>query len=741
MKFWQKIVLIGYSLGIVASSLSAAPEIMPPDNKAATAFAIIIDRATYTVAESGVQSYRQALENDGLAVYTVVDEWSAPETVRDIVRDLASRQPPLEGIVLIGNIPIAMVRDAQHLTSAFKINQERYDWIDSSVPTDRFYDDFDLEFTYLQQDSANPLLFYYSLNSDSPQKVGKDIYSGRIKPPVGDQPAAEVIRDYLLKVARVKAEANQLDNMLAFAGHGYHSESVIAWSDEQLALREAFPELYSPPGRLTYLYHTISNDLKNTVLRELQVPELDMILFHAHGSEDSQLLIGYPTSSAIANNVEAVKLFVRSKLRQAQRRGQSVEETKAGFIERYGIPEDWFAGAFEDSVKAADSLYAATLDIYIDDIRQLSPQAEVIIFDECFNGAFMLDTYVAGEYVFGAGSTVVGIANSVNIKQDVWTDEFLGLLGEGIRIGQMHRNWDFLESHIIGDPTFHYTSPIDLNPKLAGDNQKVGFWRKLLNGKSVPLQVLAIHHLTQMNGWKSPAEMVQLYRSSTSYNIRMASLLALAELNGPEFRTILVEACHDPYELIRRMTVMWMGEIGDEKYIPVLAESIVHDQARRVNFQAKNAIQSIDAAQAIVAVDSVLANTAGGGYERVIALDYQQSWERTQSWLNDDLLKVLPDTSQTLKKRIGKVRTFRSYKFHSALPFLMEIVQDQEQDATLRTALLEALGWYHFSPYREEIIASCEAVLKAPGEPETVLKEAEKTVNRLRFGVNNPLTP
>lgn len=54
--------------------------------------------------------------------------------------------------------------------------------LDSSVPSDRFYDDFDLKFDYLGQDTTSALFFYYNLAADSPQALCCDIYTGRIKP-------------------------------------------------------------------------------------------------------------------------------------------------------------------------------------------------------------------------------------------------------------------------------------------------------------------------------------------------------------------------------------------------------------------------------------------------------------------------------------------------------------------------------------------------------------------------------
>lgn len=69
------------------------------------------------------------------------------------------RESRLEGAVFIGDIPIPMIRKAQHMTSAFKMDEEKSPRLDSSVPSDRFYDDFDLKFDYLGQDTTSALFF------------------------------------------------------------------------------------------------------------------------------------------------------------------------------------------------------------------------------------------------------------------------------------------------------------------------------------------------------------------------------------------------------------------------------------------------------------------------------------------------------------------------------------------------------------------------------------------------------
>lgn len=127
--------------------------------------AVVVDPATRQALASDVDAFVQSMELVGKRGILVVDRWSQPDSIRKELKRLYDTEG-LEGAVLVGNIPVPMVRDAHHLTTAFKMNPSR-DWQDSSVPSDRIYDDFDLRFDYLKQDSEKPLLHYYSLRFDS----------------------------------------------------------------------------------------------------------------------------------------------------------------------------------------------------------------------------------------------------------------------------------------------------------------------------------------------------------------------------------------------------------------------------------------------------------------------------------------------------------------------------------------------------------------------------------------------
>ena len=78
--------------------------------------------------------------------------------MRDVLRKLYAENA-LEGCVFIGDVPIAMITKAQHLTSAFKMDERDHPLHETSVPSDRFYDDFDLQF--VPQGTPSQGLFHY----------------------------------------------------------------------------------------------------------------------------------------------------------------------------------------------------------------------------------------------------------------------------------------------------------------------------------------------------------------------------------------------------------------------------------------------------------------------------------------------------------------------------------------------------------------------------------------------------
>jgi len=723
--------------------IQARPEIINPIRTMKSSFAIIIDCASYIKTEKAVLAYRDAVETDGLSTYIMVIKSETPDEIRKAIIDLKSNDPALEGVVFIGDIPIPMIRDAQHLASAFKMDQERFPFYRSSIPSDRFYDDFDLDFKFLEQDTNNTLLNYYSLTAESAQIIQREIYSGRIRPPYSGDEKYTRLENYLKKVVAQKARKQRLDNMLRFNGHGYNSESLTAWENESIALREQLPVMYQPAGKIVSLYHTMSPDLKTIIINKLQNDDLDLALFHAHGGTETQYFLGYPTPANVTQNIESVKMFLRNKVRQAKRRKKDVEEAKEYYLETYDVPESWFEGTFDDSVIVADSIYSANLDMDISDLNLFKTGAELIIFDECFNGSFQKDRYIAGEYIFGNGNVIAGVANSVNVKQDVWINEGLGLLDYNLRLGQWHQERCYLESHIIGDPTFRFCNPNekDWAVILRKNANNLGFWKKMLKCEDVPLRSLAVRKITVLQGKEANQQLVNIYNNDNSFVVRLSALKGLAGYRTPEFENILFKSVDDPYELIRRFTVQWMGVVGREDYLPVLVRTVIQDPSERVTYLAKGALEKIAPEKVSLFFKKEIQQLPELTANEEFLIRMEQFYQRSITRLREETIPELTSDTLKLKTRIGAARTMRNYQYQEVLPVMIAVALDETDDAQLRIVIIEALGWYAFSYNRSTILETCETLLKRSETPADVKHEALKTKKRIIAGYTDPVNP
>jgi len=685
-------------------------------------FAVIVDDITYNKAQSAVDNYCSALSEEGYNVTLLPKAWKNPEAVKSALLKAGD----IEGAVFIGDIPIAMIQDAQHLTSAFKIDPTRYkSQAKVSVASDRFYDDPDLVFDFIAQDEENPLLFYYSLSSKSPQRIEKNFYSGRIYPPIHDDSKYELIAKYLDKAAYQKRNPEVLDNVMTYTGHGYHSESLNSWENHTLMLKEQFPHLFKPGASIKNYEHTMKRNMKDILMRELQVPELDMAIFHAHGGDDAQYLTGYPPAGNARQNIENVKRFVRSKLRTAKRRG-NLEEAKDYYITNYDIPEHWVDDVFDPERILEDSLYDAKIDLWSEDVKNMKTQAEFFIFDQCYNGQFYMPNYISGMHLFGEGNMIAGVANTVNVRQDIWANELLGLLKYGIPVGEWHLTRTYLESHIIGDPSFHFAENNSRKTKAS--------YRRLLRSNDPSLRTLGVYKMSDELGEKAESKLLDIFAKDASANVRLQALKSLAELRTPAFRELLLTSINDPSELIRRVTVNWMGKIGDKDNIPVLAEHMARDISKRVSFSAKTAL------------DLLFAHPCSDEFlEEIIVsnnLDSARtiySYNKSQKWLYDEIIETITDTSLTAKKRMSKIRTFRNYNFAPGIQTLLEIAADTSDDPIVRKNTIEALGWFVMNPDYKIIISELESI--GENDKPLVVSEAEKSIKRLTAGANLVITP
>lgn len=702
-------------------------------------FAIFVDSISHSKVTSELEAYARSVDRQGLASeIVVVTSDVTPDSLRSVIRGMATRKnSPIEGMVFVGDIPIPMLLDAQHFTSAFKVAQTLKRLERSACPSDRFYDDLSLKFDFVSRDEKKPLLYYYSLRADSPQRCTPTLYSGRIKSmDFYGKDRYENLRDYLKKVVRVKERGEGLERMFLFAGSGYNSESPISRQDEKMSFMEQFPWMRRQAASLTYLDHKHTTFAKYTLMSYMQQPDLSLALLHHHGSPVKEYINRYPDTRSTRDQLEGAKSFFRSKIRNAVESGTPLDSVCAYYAREYDVPVHWFDNVMDSASVAADSIYNERLDLHMHDFDRYTPNARVVMLDACFNGSFNNDIYVAGAYVFGAGDCVAVIANSVNSLQDKWCDKSIGLLGLGMRVGNMVKFNPYLESHILGDPTFAF-KPAD--SRLGFDVNKVlaeapaSFWKKQLKSDYPAMQAMAVERLVDAKALTAQ-QLLDIFRSSEYGVTRLAALMNLSESpRAPQFVEALRLGLNDSYELIRRFSAIFAGKNGSPELIPAVVSAYANTlKGERVNFQLQNAMQLFDYQLLINELESqrpyrywydeadMMTEARNGIADRFSSKHYDADIAR--------LASEKPD----LREVKSFVRQLRNNPLHPSVNELLAYI-DNCTDDDLRVTLVEALGWFNYSYRAPEIAKRLEEIAADSTRSQKLRDEAAKSAARLNI--------
>lgn len=724
--------LLGISLALAITWPTNAQTIIQPSVKSTTTFAIIVDEASYNHAEAEIQAYRTSVESEGLGTYLLIDQWNNPGEIREWLQKLhQDPKSPLEGCVFVGDIPVPMIRDAHHLCSAFKM-APTYKWQRSSVPSDRYYDDFDLRFDYLKQDEEKSHLHYYTLRADSRQYLSPDIYSARIRPTVwGDKDKYQLLRSYLQKVVKEKQENahNALDKLSMARGHGYNSEDLVAWSGEQLALREQLPQLFLPGNTVKFFDFEMGFPMKFHYLNEVQKEDLDVMLFHHHGGATAQYINGFPIPKNTLDNISEVKRFLRSKIpAMAEKRGK--EAAIEHYMKQYDVPRSWCEEAFDPAKQTADSLFNLTLDIFADDIHQLTPNARFVMFDACFTGSFHLDDYLAGAYLYTDGKTIATQACSVNSIQDKWPDELLGLLAAGMRIGHFNRLTCFLENHILGDPTLRFANTVgfkgDINEMLTLKEGDAKFWKKQLTHTLPDMQSLALRQLSDADYAGMPALLEQTYFQSPSFMVRLQALRLLVLNHPTQAARVLEAALNDSYELIRRYAGEYVEKNASAELLrPWINAYLQRPHEKRLRFKVLGGLDAFDYTQLTQTVESLAAQYTW--YDRSHIDNLLKQIPREASSMQSSIA-LINDRSSQLREVRSELRSFRNHPVGAVIDPMVALIRDEQVPEELRIVAAEALGWYNLYHDKARIVSALKTISST--RP-LVMNEVQKTINRL----------
>lgn len=731
---------VALTVATLFASAAAKATIEQPANKYPTSFAIVIDSDTYAACRLEVNAYRAALGRDGLAVYVISAAWTSPDEIRAELQKLYkknSKKMPLEGVVFIGDVPYVGVQNAQHMTTAFKMNEERFPIEETAVTSDRFYDDLNLEFEFIKRDSINPLRFYYKLAESSAQTLNPSFYSGRIHYPeqMGGDKYKEISR-YLRKVVQERRRLEKIDHLVTYAGAAYNSDCLVAWMDERLAIDEMFPQLSerNDVAQLTQLNFRMK-DAKEQLFDQIERREVDVMIFNEHGSPDKQHLDGSEPIEGFDRRAEALRDEVYYYLKREQRKENGdVAGAKEYFKEKYRLTDKFFEEFDNPTPKEKKNID----DLVLEEINELRPMPRFVIFNACYNGSFHQKGYVAGSYIFGRGRTVVAQGNTVNVLQDRWTYEMLGLLSNGVRVGQYNRMIATLEGHIIGDPAFHFV-PNDENAlrqemvtmRLTGgkhDAKNAQYWSELKDAPNADVQSLALRQLAD-GGKLSAEELLEKYRTCNYATTRMECLKLLSRYGGEceEFVTAVAEALYDSYELVRRNAARYASMIGAESLLDECADVMLNrPESQRVAFTLNNMWQVMPEKATENALESVIAKS---GYPvQGYFDDLRKGVARMQRMQSSDV-KTAFDKEAKPASRVGAIRGFRNSQYHHTAPQMVALVADENEPVEVRVAAAEALGWFNLSCRRSEIVKGLQGVSVSD---KALAAEIEQTLNRLK---------
>lgn len=710
----------------------------------ANSFAIVIDRTTYSKAKDAVENYRKAVEHDGLKTYLIAAEWANPSQVRDSLKALYNRDKTLEGCVLVGDIPIAMIRNAQHMTTAFKMNEQTFPIRESSVPSDRFYDDLHLKFKYLSQDKEDSALYYYKLTEDSPQRLNPNFYSARIRYPEGkDGDKYQAIADFLNKAAKAKyAQPNKLDQVVSYNGASYNMDCLMVYMDEEKAYRENFPLAFQNGTGFKHWNFRMNHAMRNYLLSELKRDGFDVFMFHEHGAPDQQLVNGNEACQETSSRLASVKREIYSHTKKRAKKGESLDSLQQMFSVKFGLA----AGFWDDYANAEywkkDSIAHAESYISLPDLENIVSNPTFVMFDACYNGSFQDKDQIAGRYIFNPGSTLVVQGNTRNVLQDRWTIEMIGLLSHGIRVGQYNKLVATLEGHLIGDPTVRF-APISANTVSTdiltkADNRK--YWNRLTKSKYPDIQSLALRMLADCDFGLSEgnekakattsAMLLSTFRTSPFNTVRMEALKMLSRYGGGDFTEAVRLGLNDPYERIARSSADYAGRIGDVSLLPDMVRVLFEDEDRiRIQYQLNTSLFLFPKEKVIDEVRRYLSASN--------RMDKKAEMEKAVESIADNFAfrdrgdSVIMDAKAKTDKRISAIRFLRNNPRTQSLDTYLTFLNDTSVPQNLRVLMAEALGWFDLSCRKADIRSFIRKML-VEGQPDELKEELLQTLERLR---------
>ena len=712
--------------------LSAAPgrsqTFENPSIQGSSSFAVITDSRTARECRPQMTAYKQTLEAEGLPVYIVSHDWTTPEQVRDVLRKLYAENA-LEGCVFIGDVPIAMITKAQHLTSAFKMDERDHPLHETSVPSDRFYDDFDLQFVP-QGTPSQGLFHYYEMSPDSPQYISCDIYSGRIKAQKAYGDPYKQIARYLEKAVAEHRDATPFDQFVSYTGHGSYSNSLIAWRDEQQLLDEQFGNVFSRTHNAKFLRYSMQPFVKESLIREVRRDDVDMMVFHEHGMPHRQYLSGTP----YVESAEDAAAEMQRSLRELARRPGSGRESAAKRAAEKGL----------DSIVVQPGRGARKCPSRLDRRpahghhprrgRSHRPECPLRGLRRLLQRRLPRGRFHRRTLHHGSGTLRHDVRQQ---RQRASGQVGFRPAGTAGRRAAHRRAWakniHILESHVIGDPTYRFKAAhpeLDINSMALKRNN--GFWLGQLDNAIPDIQNLAMIRLWENDYPQLPAILLDKCSESPYSVVRYNAFRLLESLNGPEYKQALMLAAYDRFEFLRRIAVTRMGRIGDEAFISVLIDVYVRDRnAARIVFNISEAIRCFDKQQVEKAIETYFAdkNFYHAREEKQELLD--KLIERNELSPGESSTREILDPQGKPRWRQARISFLKNRPYHQHVTEYLTLLGDEQVPEILRVRMAEALAWFNLSVRRHEIADAGRKLLARGNCSPELAKEVQRMINRV----------
>ena len=322
---------------------------------------------------------------------------------------------------------------------------------------------------------------------------------------------------------------------------------------------------------------------------------------------------------------------------------------------------------------------------------------------------------------------MVAFANTVGVLQDLWGMQLLGILQNGARVGHLLKKTAFLETHILGDPTFHFSSEKNYNDLFVNQKATKKDWYKLLKEKDADLQSYALTELSKIENEKGFSEkLVELFKTSPFESVRTQAYFQLRKYNNQAFLYVLDLALNDNYEYIKRIALYDVSDMGDVKFIDQLIDIYIKDQElARSQYRISWMFQFFDYDAVTEALNRKLKGNenifnSANLLEKALT---KVSYAKTK---NADLLKVLSDTNSSEKELNSQIRMLRLYRHHSAVPQVISIIKDDSKSMDTRISALEALSWFGQSYQKDLILKMCNDLITTSTD-DVIVQQAQKT--------------